>query len=113
MAASDLKFDGKSKFTKKKDSKSLAVIDGEWTNFLYFDNVLYWRVKTYPLTPLTSMDYTLPSDSTIRDDLINFVNGKDTEAQAIKEKYEDVQRSDRKLREQTSKEILSKKKIKN
>jgi hypothetical protein len=59
------------------------------------------------------MDYVLPSDSSKRDDLINFVNGNETEAQAIKEKYEDMQRHDRKLREQYSKELLFKKNYKN
>lgn len=59
------------------------------------------------------MDYVLPSDSSKRDDLIKFVNGDETEAQAIKEKYEDIQRNDRKLREKNNKEVLSKKNIKN
>lgn len=105
-----MKIDSNGRFSKKKDSKSLGVIDGEWTNFLYFDNVLYWRVKTYPLTPIIKMEYSLPSDSTLREDLNHFIKGNETEAQAIKEKYEDIQRIDRKLREQYEKDVSKKKK---
>ena len=45
------------------------------------------------------MDFTLPSDSTFREDVKLFKEGKETEAQTIKENYEQVQRDDRKLRE--------------
>jgi hypothetical protein len=45
------------------------------------------------------MEYTLPSDSRFREDL-NFLIGEDeTNAQLSKEKLEEIQRGDRKLRE--------------
>ncbi len=67
-------------------------------------------MKTDPLTPLAKMDYFLPSDSILREDLNYFLEGKETESQAVKEKYEDIQRNDRKLREQYEKDISKKKK---
>jgi hypothetical protein len=52
----------------------------------------------------------LPSDSSFREDLNLFINGNETEAQSIKEKYEDVQRNDRNLREKYLKESSKKQK---
>ena len=49
------------------------------------------------------MDFTLPSDSTFREDVLLFKEGKEDEAQKIKEKYEEIQRNDRKLREKFQK----------
>lgn len=45
------------------------------------------------------MKFTLPSDSTVRQDLIVFKNGSEEEADTVKIKLEEIQRKDRKLRE--------------
>ena len=87
----------------------MSSVEGEWTHFLKFDDVVYWKSKNIPLAPLYKMDYIIPSDSTQREDLRNFINGNETEAQVIKEKYEDIQRNDRKLRENYEKELAKKK----
>jgi hypothetical protein len=44
------------------------------------------------------MEFKLPSDSTLRKDLKLFIEGKEEEAQVEKEKMEEMQRRDRKLR---------------
>ena len=45
------------------------------------------------------MKFTLPSDSTVREDLVTFKTGLEEEADAVKIKLEEMQRKDRKLRE--------------
>jgi hypothetical protein len=45
------------------------------------------------------MEFTLPSDSTFRDDILLFKNNHMDFAQEAKVYYEELQRSDRKLRE--------------
>lgn len=110
LRADELTIGKDNHFIRKKGSKSLGVIHGEWTNFLKFDDMLYFRSKTYPLVNKYKMDYILPSDSTLREDLQMFIAGNESEAQIIKEKYEDVQRRDRIMREQYVKEIFNSKK---
>jgi hypothetical protein len=50
------------------------------------------------------MEYTLPSDSTFREDLNFFLKDDEENAQIMKEKMEERQRTDRKLREPYSKQ---------
>jgi hypothetical protein len=45
------------------------------------------------------MNFILPSDSIFREDLKNLINDDERLAQEIKERYEESQRDDRKLRE--------------
>jgi hypothetical protein len=48
--------------------------------------------------------FTLPSDSSLREDLNFFIKDDETNAQLYKEKYEQVQRNDRELRLKFQKE---------
>jgi hypothetical protein len=82
-----------------KHMKSFCKIDGEWTNFLNFNNVTYWRAEDYEPIPIHEGVYTLPSDSTLRLDLNFHIEGDETNAQLHKEKLEEIQRTERKLRE--------------
>jgi Na+/phosphate symporter len=50
------------------------------------------------------MEYTLPSDSTYREDLNFFLKDDEENAQIMKEKMEELQRADRKLREAHAKQ---------
>jgi hypothetical protein len=52
---------------------------------------------------LYRLEYTLPSDSTFREDILYLKSGNEDEAQKAKTKLEEVQRNDRKLREGTKK----------
>jgi hypothetical protein len=88
-------------YIRNKSCVIFGTVEGEWTKFLKFDNVLYWKSKTLLVAPKYKQDYTLPSDSGYREDLINFIDGDEARAQLIKEKYEEIQRRDRKLREQS------------
>jgi hypothetical protein len=83
----------------KKDFKSLCKIEGEWTNSIKFDDKGYWIYDQCTHYPLRRMKFTLPSDSTVREDLVVFKKGLEEEADAVKIKLEEIQRKDRKLRE--------------
>jgi hypothetical protein len=95
---SSIKTDTSGKHTLEKNYFSYCKIDGEWTNHLNFDDIKYWHVKGYHMIHLTRPDYILPSDSSLREDLKAFINDEEEKAQLLKEKYEDIQRHDRKLR---------------
>jgi hypothetical protein len=94
----------KGKHTKSKDAKNLCKIEGEWTNYVSFDDYKYWSVKDHEALPLAKTEYTLPSDSIFREDLNFFLKDDEENAQLMKEKMEERQRTDRKLREPYSKQ---------
>ena len=64
-----------------------------------FDKKEYWKQGQYDLLPMMRMENTLLSDSWNRDDLRDFIKGDEENAQKNKEKLEEIQRRDRKLRE--------------
>ena len=100
LKVSDVKIDNEgAKHEREKKATSFCSISGEWSSFISFDNEIYWTRNNEDLLSLYFMDFTLPSDSTFREDVKLFKEGKETEAQTIKENYEQVQRDDRKLRE--------------
>lgn len=88
----------------KKNTKSYTKIAGRWTQSVTFDKKEYWKQGEYDLLPMMKMKYTLPSDSWNREDLIEFIKGNEETAQQNKEKLEEIQRNDRKLREKWKKE---------
>ena len=55
------------------------------------------------MTTQNGIDYILPSDSTKREDLIALIKGDLDESQTKKEKLEQIQRDDLKLRENYAK----------
>lgn len=87
------------KHTKSKFYTSYAKISGEWTSFLNFDENKYWSVNDYPLIPIIKQHFTLPSDSSFRKDVYYWKQRDEKNAQTFKEEYEEIQRTDRKLRE--------------
>jgi hypothetical protein len=89
----------------------LSSIEGEFTNHLKFDGETYWEYQKYEFPSLRRMAYTLPSDSTFREDLNVWKVDKDEDkAQRLKVKFEEIQRKDKKLRENWAKEMKNKKK---
>lgn len=96
----DVKLDKNGKITKNSEKDLiLATIDGEWSEFLNINNTSYWKYQTdYNLLPMERMEYTLPSDSSYRDDILLFKHGKEELAQEAKVNLEESQRHDRKLR---------------
>lgn len=83
----------------QKNAKAFTKIAGHWTQNVIFDKKEYWKQGEYDLLPMMKMKYTLPSDSWNREDLIEFIKGNEEAAQHNKEKLEEIQRNDRKLRE--------------
>jgi hypothetical protein len=73
-------------------------ISGEWSKNVYIDDELFWNYDDYKHYPLERMTFTLPSDSTFRDDSVLLKRGLIDEAENAKVKMEELQRKDRKLR---------------
>ncbi len=76
----------------------ISHIEGEFSDFITFDNVTYWEYNQYEFPSMRRMSFTLPSDSTFREDIIMLKKGDEDEAQRSKIKLEEIQRYDRKLR---------------
>lgn len=93
------------KYSKKKGAKEISAIKGEWTNHLIINEKEYWKINDYPLLPIIRSKQTLPSDSHLRKDLLALLENDEAEAQTLKEEIEEMQRNDRKLREQFHKKI--------
>ncbi len=92
----------------KPGSKDIICeVDGEWTNYIRFDNkTKYWSKEEHKLPTLfkqrtlsdKEFNFTIPSDSSFRLDIQAFKKDDKGEAQKWKEKYEQIQRDDRSLR---------------
>jgi len=100
---SDVVFDNDGKHTLKKNAKSIATIEGQWTKFLQYGDEKYWEKDQFPVTRYYRNGNILPSDSTFREDLNYFIQDDEANAQTSKEKLEELQRYDRKLREKYTK----------
>lgn len=83
----------------QKNAHCYCKISGHWTQNICFDKKEYWKQGQYDLLPMMRMENTLLSDSWNRDDLRDFIKGDEENAQKNKEKLEEIQRGDRKLRE--------------
>jgi hypothetical protein len=82
------------------DAKNvISTLEGEWTNYINFDGVTYWRQGGVQLLPMERMNFTLPSDSTYREDILLYKNNHIDYAQDAKVYLEEIQRNDKKLRE--------------
>ena len=77
----------------------MAKIEGEWSRFLKIDGKEVWRQGSVDLGDLEKMDFVLPSDSTLREDIILLKHGHEEYAQQAKTYLEESQRNDRTLRE--------------
>ena len=82
----------------KKDAKIYGKIEGEWTNYLNFDDVEYWNMEETSGLTIFSQEFTCPSDGSFREDLIYLIKDDQENSQVEKEKLEVRQRKDRKLR---------------
>ena len=88
-----------SNHTLLKGYTSICKISGEWTNCLKFDEIEYWGIHDNNiLTMFHDDNLMLPSDGSLRTDLIFFTKGEEEESQKEKERLEVRQREDRKLR---------------
>lgn len=95
---SDVQYDPKSSSYKCDKKCTLSSIEGEWTNYIKFDNVFYWKHADTIIHQMERQEFTLPSDSLFRDDLLLFREGNLDLSQQAKTNLEEIQRNDRKLR---------------
>ena len=61
----------------KKGAKCLCKIEGEWTSSIRFDDEEYWDIEEYKLIQMYHNGYILPSDSSLRKDLICLINNEE------------------------------------
>jgi hypothetical protein len=97
--------------SKPSPKEIICDVDGEWTNYIRFENkTKYWSKEEHKLPVLskqkTSEDknssFVIPSDSSFRLDIQAFKRDDKDEAQKWKEQYEQTQRDDRSLRKKYS-----------
>lgn len=82
----------------KKNRKTYCSIEGEWSQYIKFNDEVYWNNFIYPLPKFYLQNKMLKSDSIYREDLNCLINNKIDESQKFKEEYEEIQRKDRDLR---------------
>ena len=76
---------------------------GSYLSHLDFNEVRYWDIRENFPIQLIELDNGLPSSSIYRQDRVSLEENKLKEAQENKEKLENLQRNDRKLREKYNK----------
>lgn len=81
------------------NGKVVSSISGSFVSHITFDGVRYWDVRENFPVAIIEMDKNLPSSSIYREDRRLLEEEKLDEAQIAKEKIENIQRNDRKLRE--------------
>uniref|UniRef100_K3WHK9 Oxysterol-binding protein n=1 Tax=Globisporangium ultimum (strain ATCC 200006 / CBS 805.95 / DAOM BR144) TaxID=431595 RepID=K3WHK9_GLOUD len=85
---------------KKSAKHALSTVQGSWLSHLQFDNKVYWHVESEPVFEHQPVANPLPSDSRFREDVIALKNGDLALAQSEKLRLEELQRADKKLREE-------------
>lgn len=78
--------------------RTVCKIYGTYIGFIEFDGQRYWDIRDTEKFSMGRPEYVLPSDSRYRPDLCRLAEGKVEEAQLEKEKLEEAQRTDNKLR---------------
>lgn len=81
----------------------VSILKGSYMSHMDFDGKRYWDIRENFPIKIIDLNDTLPSSSIFREDRILLEEGKLDEAQIVKEKIENIQRADRKLREKYKK----------
>ena len=87
----------------KKGAQTLCKIEGEWTSTIRFDDEEYWDIEDYKLIQMYHYGYLLPSDSSLRLDLISLIKDDPEKSQVEKEKNEELEEKDIALRKKYNK----------
>ena len=82
--------------------EKISDISGVWSSHIDFDGKTYWNIEKDVPYLLEYEKNSLPSDSNFREDVLHMRLDDIKTGQIIKEKMEEIQRKDRKLREKTS-----------
>ncbi|KAJ0400970.1 hypothetical protein P43SY_008773 [Pythium insidiosum] len=77
----------------------VSILSGSWLSHLQFDGKVYWHVESEPAFAHVPVSDPLPSDSRFREDLVALKKGDIALAQVEKLRLEELQRTDRKIRE--------------
>jgi len=90
----------------KEQVKVVSKIEGSWIDKITFDGQVYWAKRQYkPFKPMGApVSEALPSDSQFREDLTALAKNNVEMSQQLKNKLEDLQRHDSKLRKASKKE---------
>jgi len=72
---------------------------GSYLGFIEFNNIRYWDIRENIEIKSLEVEKQLKSSSIYREDRILLGENKVDEAQKMKDKIEDIQRCDRKLRQ--------------
>lgn len=107
--SSEVKYDEKKNLYVVDKDAILSRVEGESTHYLDFDGKNYWTNGKVAIAEATKQDYTLPSDSYHREDILLFKNGKLELAQAAKMNLEEQQRRDIKSRAKSSPKLSNNK----
>lgn len=84
-------------------NKVVSVLKGSYMSYIEFDDVRYWDIRqNYPIQ-IIEKSKNLPSSSLYREDRTLLEEGKIKESQTAKERIENLQRNDRKLRKEYKK----------
>lgn len=95
---SDVTYDKKTDAYTPIEESVLAKIEGEYNMYCNIDNKCYWDINKDSPGCMFKQEFTLPSDSQLRNDIILYKNNKFELAQYAKMTLEDMQRKDVKLR---------------
>eukprot|EP00831_Metopus_contortus_P062125 TRINITY_DN54108_c0_g1_i2.p2 TRINITY_DN54108_c0_g1~~TRINITY_DN54108_c0_g1_i2.p2 ORF type:complete len:111 (+),score=9.67 TRINITY_DN54108_c0_g1_i2:163-495(+) len=82
----------------------ISYIEGNWIDYVMIDGDNYWEIEMPLPYPLTKKESPLPSDCRYREDLVALITSTEEESQKEKDRLEELQRNDRKLREKSKKQ---------
>lgn len=102
------------KFLKTKNPQCISKIEGNWLEYINFDDKTYWNIDSHTPSFIKSVEDPIPSDCRFREDLIWLFRCFSTQNGMEKKKYEDfaqnwkcllenIQRNDRELRKKYKK----------
>lgn len=74
-------------------------MEGEFSSYVKFNNEILWEYSKFKCPEIRRMRFTLPSDSTFREDVIYLKLKNEDMSQKAKVILEEIQRNDRKLRQ--------------
>ena len=96
--SNDLIYDSKTDTYSVEENAILSSLEGEYNNYLKIDGKTCWETSEKIGGLIKRNDFTLPSDSHLRSDILLFKSGNEELAQFAKMCLEDLQRKDVKLR---------------
>jgi hypothetical protein len=102
----DVNFDAKNKiYSIKEGKKAIGIISGEWCDFIKYDDKEIWnKNEDDGFISMEKMEFTLPSDSTYREDAMFLKIKKEALAEEAKTFLEERDKSDENLRKISNKQ---------